>query len=138
MDFSKIKNSKIVKWTLIIGLPTVLVAGYYGYKYLKNRNKSIDELEKDVKEKNKYNAKMRGKFKDIKTVDDFIKGVKYLENDAPFGYSLGDLESKKTYLMSVNFNDVKEMYRLLNNGLANNSEEENMILIKFLEKMYGN
>ena len=48
MDFSKIKDSKVLKWTLIIALPTVLVAGYYGYKYLKDK-----KLEKGEKEKTK-------------------------------------------------------------------------------------
>mgnify|MGYP001586648939 CR=1 FL=1 len=37
MDFSKIKNSKTLKWALIIGLPTVLVAGYFGYQYIKKK-----------------------------------------------------------------------------------------------------
>jgi hypothetical protein len=48
MDFSKIKDSKVLKWTLIIALPTVLVAGYYGYKYLKDK-----KLDKGEKEKTK-------------------------------------------------------------------------------------
>ena len=37
MDLSKLKDSKILKWGLIIALPTVLVAGYYGYKYYKDK-----------------------------------------------------------------------------------------------------
>ena len=48
MDFSKIKDNKVLKWTLIIALPTVLVAGYYGYKYLKDK-----KLDKGEKEKTK-------------------------------------------------------------------------------------
>jgi hypothetical protein len=38
MDFSKIKNNKILQVSLIILVPTVLVAGYYGYKYAKSKN----------------------------------------------------------------------------------------------------
>ena len=38
MDFSKIKDSKILKIALIIALPTALVAAYYGYKYIKKKN----------------------------------------------------------------------------------------------------
>jgi hypothetical protein len=47
MDFSKIKDNKILKWTLIIALPTVLVAGYYGYKYLKDKKLDKGEGEKE-------------------------------------------------------------------------------------------
>ncbi|MBK7362988.1 MAG: hypothetical protein IPJ01_11890 [Micavibrio sp.] len=42
IDLTKIKNSKALKWALIIGLPTVLVAGYYGYKYIKNKKEESD------------------------------------------------------------------------------------------------
>lgn len=54
MDFSKIKNNKVLKWALIISLPTVLVAGYYGYKYYKDKkgkkeNESENEIEKETK-----------------------------------------------------------------------------------------
>lgn len=48
MDFSKIKNNKVLKWALIISLPTVLVAGYYGYKYYKDKKgKKESENEND-------------------------------------------------------------------------------------------
>jgi hypothetical protein len=58
MDFSKLKDSKILKWGLIIALPTVLVAGYYGYKYYKDKkgkkeneseNENGNEIEKETK-----------------------------------------------------------------------------------------
>jgi hypothetical protein len=44
IDFNKIKNSKALKIALIIGLPTVLVAGYYGYKYIKNKKDQKNKL----------------------------------------------------------------------------------------------
>jgi hypothetical protein len=44
IDLNKIKNSKVLKWALIIGLPTVLVAGYYGYKYIKKRKDEKNKL----------------------------------------------------------------------------------------------
>lgn len=48
MDLSKLKDSKILKWGLIIALPTVLVAGYYGYKYYKDKKgKKESESEND-------------------------------------------------------------------------------------------
>lgn len=55
IDLNKIKNSKVLKWALIIGLPTVLVAGYYGYKYIKKRkdekNKLIEtDIDTELKE----------------------------------------------------------------------------------------
>jgi H+/gluconate symporter-like permease len=58
MDLSKLKDSKILKWGLIIALPTVLVAGYYGYKYYKDKkgkkeneseNENGNEIEKETK-----------------------------------------------------------------------------------------
>jgi type III secretory pathway component EscS len=37
MDLSKIKDSKALKVVLIIALPTLLVASYYGYKFVKKK-----------------------------------------------------------------------------------------------------
>ena len=66
MDFSKLKNSKILKITAIIALPTILVASYYGYKYIKRKS---DE------------KKIRDKYKTINSVDEFLKAIKYLNKD---------------------------------------------------------
>lgn len=37
MDFSRIKDNKVLKIALIIALPTALIAAYYGYKYVKKK-----------------------------------------------------------------------------------------------------
>jgi len=51
MNISNIKNSKILKWTLIIGLPTILVAGYYGYTYYKKRKDEKNNTNTDTESK---------------------------------------------------------------------------------------
>ena len=53
IDFNKIKNSKALKVSLIILLPTVLVAGYYGYKYLKKikDEKNNNKIDNDTASK---------------------------------------------------------------------------------------
>jgi len=117
------------------GLIVVSVAGYFIYNSYKNSPKVI---EKEIKAKKDFNARMRGQYKDIKTVDDFINSVKYVDNSAPFGYNVDSLESKKAYLSTIPINDLKNMYALLNNGLGNNSESDNNTLLKFLQKLYGN
>lgn len=45
----KILNSKITKITAIILLPTVLVGGYYGIKWIINKKKQLDIKNKDKK-----------------------------------------------------------------------------------------
>ncbi|MBK7362987.1 MAG: hypothetical protein IPJ01_11885 [Micavibrio sp.] len=113
------------------------IGAYFAYnKYKEIR--VVRELEKKVEEEKKMKEQMREKYKDIKTVDDFIQGSKYLENNAPFGYNLDSLESKKYFLSKVNFTYLKEVYGLLNKGLANNTEAENTKLIEFLPKIFLN
>ncbi len=37
MDWTKVKNNKILKWALIIGATSAIVLTYYGYKYIKKK-----------------------------------------------------------------------------------------------------
>jgi hypothetical protein len=103
MDFSKIKDSKALKVVLIIALPTVLVASYYGYKFVKK--KFFDE--KLEIEKRKFNAEKRKEYGDINSVDDFINAVKYVDFENNFGYNLDKLETKKEYLKNIHLNKLK-------------------------------
>jgi hypothetical protein len=46
MTLTKILNSKIVKISAIILLPTVLVGGYYGVKWVIKKKKELEEKKK--------------------------------------------------------------------------------------------
>lgn len=128
----KKENKDILVFSTIVILS---ISGYFFYKKY-SENKIIKEEQKKIEEEKKFKAQMREKYKDIKTVDDFINGVKYLENNAPFGYNLTSLESKKYFLSTVNFPYLKEVYRLLNKGLVNNTNAENTKLIEFLPRIF--
>jgi hypothetical protein len=119
------------------GIVILSISGYFFYKKY-SEYKVIEEEQNKIAEENKLKAKMREKYKDINNVDDFINGVKYLDNNAPFGYNLDALESKKYFLSTVNFPYLKEVYRLLSNGLTKNTEQENNMLMEFLPKIFLN
>lgn len=112
------------------------ISGYFIYKKHKE-NKIIEEAENKVQEERKFKAQMREKYQEINNVDDFIKGVKYLDNNAPFGYNLDSLESKKYYLSQIYFPYLKEIYGLLKN-IGNNTEAQNTKLIEFLPTIFLN
>ena len=61
IDFNKIKNSKALKIALAIALPTIIVAGYLGYKYIKKR--------KDEKIKGKTGVPISEKIKKMMEED---------------------------------------------------------------------
>ena len=46
MILAKILNNKIVKIIAIVLLPTVLVGGYYGVKWIIKKKKELDEKKK--------------------------------------------------------------------------------------------
>lgn len=73
IDLNKIKNSKALKIALAIALPTIIVAGYLGYKYIKKR--------KD--EKNKLiNADIDTESKEQNTIDE--SKIKYYRIRMPY------------------------------------------------------
>jgi hypothetical protein len=137
MDFSKIKDSKALKVALIIAVPTVLVASYYGYKFVKKKfftdeNSEIDKLNA---EKKRLNAEKRKNYEDIKSVDDFINAVKYIDINAPYGYPLDKLEDKKEYLESIDFEKLKHIKSILYK--EKNDDKETEELLSFLQGLYA-
>ena len=100
MDFSKFKNSKILKITAIIALPTILVASYYGYKYIKRKS---DE------------KKIRDKYKAVNSVDEFLESINYLNKDESIhlGYDIKLLNDKKEALDKLEIDKVKRLYELI-------------------------
>jgi hypothetical protein len=129
MDFSKIKDSKVLKWTLIIALPTVLVAGYYGYKYLKDKKLDKGEKEKTKEEETEkvnvdgveseselefHKIILPSKDKDSSLINKLkLKGINYkligirtvsgVNNEPIFEYNLG-----------INKKDFEEFEKIVN------------------------
>lgn len=132
MDYSKIVNSKTFKVAAWIVLPTILVAGFYGYKYIKNKV--------DTSKKSEELKKMQEKYKEINSVDDFIEGVKYLDETSQYGYDFTQFGKKKIELEKMPFDKLKRLYELakkgqtsvsetINSGRTNKEDEEFLELI---------
>ena len=140
MDFNKIVSNKYFKVGAAIVLPTILVAAFYGYRYLKNKNmeKANKDLAFEFEEEKKKKELMRANFKGINNADDFIEAVKYLEFNSPFGYSLMSLENKKDILEKYNVSKLNEVYNLLDKGIQNNSDEQNDMLLNFVSSLFVN
>jgi hypothetical protein len=137
MDFSKIKDSKALKVALIIAVPTVLVASYYGYKFVKKKffTDENSEIERLNAIKKKLNAEKRKNYEDIKSVDDFINAVKYIDINAPYGYPLDKLEDRKEYLESIDFEKLKHIKSILYK--EKNDDKETEELLSFLQGLYA-
>jgi hypothetical protein len=126
MDLSKIVNSKTFKVAAIIALPTVLVAGFYGYKYFKNKA--------DERKKTQQLIDMQKKYSEIKTVDDFIEGSKYLNETSQYGYDFTKLNARKEAIEKIPFDKLKRLYELAKKGMArgDNENEEFLQLVHLI------
>ena len=123
MDFSKFKNSKILKITAIIALPTILVASYYGYKYIKRKS---DE------------KKIRDKYKTINSVDEFLEAIKYLNKDESIhlGYDMKLLNDKKEALDKLEIDKVKRLYELIKISTIKQTPAEQDELLGIIKLIY--
>jgi hypothetical protein len=108
MDYSKIVNSKTFKVAAWIVLPTILVAGFYGFKYIKNKvdtNKKSEEFKKNQE-----------RYKKINSVDEFLEGVKYLDETNQYGYDFNQFDKKKIELEKMPLDKLKRLYELAKKG----------------------
>lgn len=123
MDFSKLKNSKILKITAIIALPTILVASYYGYKYIKRKS---DE------------KKIRDKYKAVNSVDEFLEAIKYLNKDESIhlGYDTKLLKDKKEALDKLEIDKVKRLYELIKISTIKQTPAEQDELLGIMKLIY--
>jgi len=123
MDFSKLKNSKILKITAIIALPTILVASYYGYKYIKRKS---DE------------KKIRDKYKTINSVGEFLEAIKYLNKDESIhlGYDMKLLNDKKEALDKLEIDKVKRLYELIKISTIKQTPAEQDELLGIIKLIY--
>jgi hypothetical protein len=127
MDFSKIKNNKAIQIGLIIIVPTVIVAGYFGYKFVKRK---IDE-----RKESQFVLDMREKYKNINNVDDFIEGIKYVKQPIQYGYDLKLFQNLKEKLNDFDFEEIKDIYELIKKPLNERNEEENQKVLIFLSNI---
>lgn len=123
MDFSKLKNSKILKITAIIALPTILVASYYGYKYIKRKS---DE------------KKIRNKYKTINSVDEFLEAINYFGKDESIhlGYDIKLLKDKKEALDKLEIDKVKRLYELIKISTIKQTPAEQDELLGIIKLIY--
>ena len=126
MDFSKLKNSKILKITAIIALPTILVASYYGYKYIKRKS---DE------------KKIRNKYKTINSVNsvaEFLEAINYLGKDESIhlGYDIKLLKDKKEALDKLEIDKVKRLYELIKISTIKQTPAEQDELLGIIKLIY--
>ena len=126
MDFSKLKNSKILKITAIIALPTILVASYYGYKYI---NRKSDEK----KIRNKYKT-----INSVNSVDEFLEAINYLGKDESIhlGYDIKLLKDKKEALDKLEIDKVKRLYELIKISTIKQTPAEQDELLGIIKLIY--
>lgn len=120
MDLSKIVDNKVFKVAAWILVPTVIVASFYGYKYVKKKS--------DEKKKSEELKKMQLKYKNINSVDDFIQGVKYLDETNQYGYDFTKFDSKKDIIEKIPMDKLKRLYELAKKGMKRGDEESEEFL----------
>jgi len=122
------KGTKIV-FFLIVGLglsiSTKAAVNYY-------------KVRKEEEEKMKFVRAMREKYKEIKNIDDFNEGVKYVEFPTPFGYDLRLFKDVENISEILTFDELKFIYEAAQLGLSNRNDEYNLKLLNTLQKIYPN
>lgn len=98
------KLKKTGKVALIIFIPTILVLIFFLGTWLYKKYK-FAELKK-----------MQLKYSEIKSVDDFLEGVKYLDETTQFGYDFTKLYNKKVELEQMPFDKLQRLYELAKKG----------------------
>lgn len=124
MDFSKLKNSKILKITAIIALPTILVASYYGYKYIKRKSD-----EKKIRNKS---------INSVNSVAEFLEAINYLGKDESIhlGYDIKLLKDKKEALDKLEIDKVKRLYELIKISTIKQTPAEQDELLGIIKLIY--
>jgi hypothetical protein len=104
-----VKNNRAAQIVILIVVPTVLIGVclgvHYGYKYIKKKaedKKSDEEIEK-----------MREKYEKINSVDEFLEGIKYIEDKKQIGRELDAFTKKRAELEKMPIEKLKRLYVLL-------------------------
>lgn len=114
----------------IVFVPSVVVGGYYGYKFIK---KKYDD-KKALTEKQKLTAEMRKKYEEIKSFDDFHEGVKYQPSNSYFGYDLTLLKDIPNLDKKVTLDELKSIYKIAQKESKDVTEDEGNQFRSFYEK----
>lgn len=116
IDFSKIKNNKTLQVIAILAVPTALVVAYFGYKYIKKKSDEKKEKGKAdalTKQHDAEKLACREKYKDINSVDDFIEGVKCVEQPSQFGYDFTIIGKQRKNLEKMGMDKLRKLYELV-------------------------
>ena len=102
------KKALLKHIAFIVFVPSVIVGGYYGFKFIK---KKIDDR-KALTEKQKSDNEMRDKYKEIKSFSDFYEGVKYQPSNSYFGYDLTLLKDVPNLEKKITLDELKVLYKI--------------------------
>lgn len=94
----------------IVFVPSVIVGGYYGYKFIKNKYFNKDGASSIPVDKDTLS--MREKYKDIKSFSDFHEGVKYQPSKSYFGYDLTLLKDVPNLDKKITLDELKVLYAI--------------------------
>lgn len=106
----------------IIFVPSVVVGGYYGYKFIKNKYFNKDGASNASVDKD--TLLMREKYKDIKSFSDFHEGVKYQPSKSYFGYDLTLLKDVPELEKKISLDELKVLYAISQKESKDITDEE--------------
>lgn len=114
----------------IVFVPSVIVGGYYGYKFVK---KKYDD-KKALSDRQKLFREMQEKYKDINSISDFNEGVKYQPSNSYFGYDLTLLKDIPNLDKKVTLDELKSIYKIAQKESKDVTEDEGNQFRSFYEK----
>lgn len=128
MDLSKLKNNKAFQIAMIIALPTALVGAYYGYKYLKRKS--------DEKRLKNHVDEMQSKYEKINSINEFLEGIKYVDEKEQFGYNFDKLQQKRADLEKLPLDKLKRLYVLMQIPAEIKTKSQKEEFIKLIQPFY--
>lgn len=117
----------------IVFVPSVIVGSYYGYKFIKNKYFNKDGVA-PVKEVDVETLKMREKYKDIKSFDDFFNGLVYQPSKSIYGYDLIQMKKVNNLENILTLDELKKIYEFAKMEKLTNSQMEEFLNI--IHKVY--
>lgn len=114
----------------IVFVPSVIVGGYYGYKFIKNKYFNKEGV-LPSKEVSAETLAMREKYKDIKSFDDFFNGVIHQPNKNIYGYDLIQMKKVNNLENILTFDELKQIYEFSKIEILNNEQ-----MVKFLDLIH--
>jgi hypothetical protein len=116
----------------IVFVPSVIVGGYYGYKFIKNKYFNKDGNVNISVDKN--TLAMREKYKDIKSFSDFHEGVKYQPSNSYLGYDLNILKDISNLEKNITLDELKVLYKISQKETSDITDSEGTIFLELYSK----